>query len=108
MIEDTKNPFCRDGGCYNCEVEIVEASELVSIDERRSRLGICCVRSESTVFITTIEACDFRSNRYVSVSSNLATNTSRPSSAGVVFIISLGVHYSGSQGLDPFSWKEGP
>lgn len=30
MVEDNKNPFCRDGGCYNCEVEVVEATELVS------------------------------------------------------------------------------
>ena len=29
MVEDNKNPFCRDGGCYNCEVEVVEAVELV-------------------------------------------------------------------------------
>ena len=29
MPEDSKNPFCRDGGCYNCEVEIEEAAELV-------------------------------------------------------------------------------
>eukprot|EP00904_Undaria_pinnatifida_P013888 jgi/Undpi1/962/HiC_scaffold_10.g04426.m1 len=28
MVEDNKNPFCRDGGCYNCEVEVVEAMEL--------------------------------------------------------------------------------
>lgn len=28
MVEDNKNPFCRDGGCYNCEVEVVEATEL--------------------------------------------------------------------------------
>lgn len=29
MPEDSKNPFCRDGGCYNCEVEIEEAAKLV-------------------------------------------------------------------------------
>jgi len=29
MPEDSRTPFCRDGGCYNCEVEIEEASELV-------------------------------------------------------------------------------
>lgn len=30
MIQDKRNPFCREGGCYNCEVEIVEAADLVS------------------------------------------------------------------------------
>lgn len=34
MIEDNKNPFCRDGGCYNCEVEVVEADELVRTHSR--------------------------------------------------------------------------
>lgn len=32
MPEDSKNPFCRDGGCYNCEVEIEEAAELGVVD----------------------------------------------------------------------------
>ncbi|CAM9449774.1 unnamed protein product [Ectocarpus sp. 13 AM-2016] len=32
MPEDSKAPFCRDGGCYNCEVEVVEAAELGIVD----------------------------------------------------------------------------
>ncbi|CAN0060070.1 unnamed protein product [Pylaiella littoralis] len=32
MPEDSRNPFCRDGGCYNCEVEVVEADELGIVD----------------------------------------------------------------------------
>ncbi|CAM9407018.1 unnamed protein product [Discosporangium mesarthrocarpum] len=28
MIEDSQNPFCRDGGCYNCEVEVADAEHL--------------------------------------------------------------------------------
>ncbi|CAM9289449.1 unnamed protein product [Scytosiphon promiscuus] len=32
MPEDSRNPFCGNGGCYNCEVEMIEAAELGIVD----------------------------------------------------------------------------
>lgn len=43
MPEDSINPFCRDGGCYNCEVEVVEADELVRLQKSTPtlRIAVC-------------------------------------------------------------------
>ncbi|CAM9446097.1 unnamed protein product [Ectocarpus sp. 8 AP-2014] len=58
MPEDSKAPFCRDGGCYNCEVEVVEAAELGIVDNlvRACQFKIPAEAKQLTLVQMTSEA----------------------------------------------------